>query len=106
MHEHTFIQHIISQIPDKEKVISVELEIGDLAGIEPEHLKEHLKEETGWKVEARIVKSKVKCSCGYEGEANVLQRLHDIVIYDCPKCGGEPEVLGGKDIKITNVVYK
>lgn len=107
MHEHTFIENIIEQIPDKDKVISVEIELGDLAGIEAEHLKEHLIEHTGWKVKINLVKSKIKCDCGYVGEAKVLQRLHDLVIFECPECGNdEVEVIEGKDIKIGKVVYK
>jgi Zn finger protein HypA/HybF involved in hydrogenase expression len=106
MHEHIFIENIINQVPDNKKVKSVEIEIGVLVGIEPDHLKEHLEEHTGWRVFCKVVNSKVECRCGYKGEARILQRLHDLVIYDCPGCEGEPEVLQGKDIKITKVVYK
>ena len=106
MHEHHFIQHIIKDIPDKDKVIGVEIELGELAGIEEKHLKEHLIDETGWDVKIIEKKSKIKCLCGYIGAARIRQRLHDLVIYDCPECDGEPEVLEGKDIKIMKVVYK
>ena len=107
MHEHHFIENIISQIPDRDKVISVEIELGDLVGIEAEHLKEHLVEHTGWKVDVKVIKNKIKCDCGYTGEANILQRLHDLVIFECPECGNdEVIVLEGKDIKIGKVVYK
>lgn len=107
MHEHHFIENIIKQVPNKEKVVAIEIESGELVGIELEHLKEHLIEYTSWKVDVKVVKSKIKCSCGYVGEANILQRLHDLVIYDCPSCGNDNlEVLEGKDIKITRVIYK
>ncbi len=106
MHEHHFIENIIKQIPNHENVEIVEIEVGDLAGIEPEHLKEHLEEHTGWQVFCKVVKSKVECSCKYKGEARVLQRLHNMVIYDCPNCNNEPEVLEGKDIKIGKITYK
>ena len=106
MHEHTFIQSIIEQVPEREKVVSIEIELGELAGIEAGHLKEHLSEETGWKVEVKIIKSKIKCPCGYAGEAKVLQRLHDIVIYECPSCENDNvNILEGKDIKIDKVRY-
>lgn len=105
MHEHHFIQNIIKDIPNKEKVKSVEIELGELVGIESDHLKDHLEDETSWKVTIKTKKSEVKCSCGYNGEANILQRLHDIVIYDCPECQGEPEVIHGKDLKILKVNY-
>jgi Zn finger protein HypA/HybF involved in hydrogenase expression len=106
MHEQTFIQSIIKPIKDKEKVASVELELGELVGIEPDHLHEHLIDETGWKVKINEKKSKVKCSCGYEGQAQIRESLHDMVIYCCPKCGKTPEVLEGKDVKIIKVIYK
>ena len=107
MHEHHFIQHIIEQVPDKEKVISIEIELGELVGIEAEHLKEHLIEHTGWKVDVKVIKSKIKCACSYVGEAKILQRLHDMVIYECPSCGNDDvEVIEGKDIKIVKVVYR
>ncbi len=107
MHEHSFIQSIFNQIPSKDNVISIEIELGELVGIETDHFKEHLGEETGWIVIISVKKSKVKCSCGYTGEASILQRLHDLVIYECPECGNNNlEVLEGKDIKIINVGYK
>jgi Zn finger protein HypA/HybF involved in hydrogenase expression len=107
MHEHVFIENIIGQIPDKDKVIRVEIELGDLVGIEAPHLKEHLIEHTSWEVDVKTVKSQIKCDCGYSGEANILQRLHDLVIYECPECGNDDvEVISGKDIKIGKVVYK
>jgi len=107
MHEHIFIENIISQVPNKDNVISIEIELGDLAGIESAHLREHLIEHTGWKVDVKTVKSQIKCDCGYSGEARILQRLHDLVIFECPECGNDDvEVIVGKDIKIGKVVYK
>ena len=107
MHEHHFIQNIIKDIPNKEKVIGVEIELGELVGIEAEHLKRHLADETGWDVKIIEKKSKIKCLCGYVGEPKIIQRLHDMVIYECPNCGmTEVEVLEGKDIKITKIRYK
>lgn len=50
MHEHSFIQAIVSGIENKENVMGIVIEVGELAGIEAGHLKEHLVEETGWKV--------------------------------------------------------
>lgn len=105
MHEHTFIQNIIEQIPNNEKVKSVILEVGELAGIKPAHLEEHLKEQTNWEVSTIKIDSKVKCKCGYKGPARILERLHDLVIYDCPECSEIPETIEGKDIKVANVVY-
>ncbi len=106
MHEHTFIQAIIKPIKDKEKVDSIEIDLGELVGIELDHLHEHLIEETGWKVKINEIKSNVKCQCGYLGPTKIIERLHDLVIFSCPKCGKKPEVLEGDKIKIIKVKYK
>ncbi len=107
MHEHTFIQSIINQVPNADKVISIELELGELVGIEADHLKEHLEDETSWKVLIYVKKARIKCTCGYIGEPKILQRLHDLVIYECPQCENDNViVLEGKDIKIGKVEYK
>ena len=106
MHEHSFIEAIIHPIKDKENVVKVLLEVGELAGIEAEHLKEHLMEKTGWEVKVKKVESFVECGCGYEGRAKIRERLHDMVIFECPECGDIPEVIDGKNIKIINVYYK
>lgn len=105
MHEHSFIQAIIEPIEDKEKVVKVELEVGELVGIEAGHLKDHLVDETGWSVDVEEVESLVKCDCGYSGRAKIRERLHDLVIFECPSCGRVPSVLRGKDVKIVRVVY-
>jgi len=105
MHEHSFIQAIIEPIKDKDKVLRVELELGELVGIESNHLKKHLIDETGWEINIKEIPSEVKCICNYQGPAKIRERLHDLVIFECPKCGKLPAVLKGKDIKILRVVY-
>jgi Zn finger protein HypA/HybF involved in hydrogenase expression len=106
MHEHSFIKNIIDQVKDKERVYYIEIDVGELSGIEPDHLKEHLEEFTKWKVITKLVKAKVICSCSYIGKPRVLQKMHDLVLYNCPVCGNKVEVIEGKDIKIVKVVYK
>lgn len=106
MHEHSFIQAIIGNIKDKGKVSKIEVEVGELAGIEAVHLAEHLEEETSWDVKATTKKAIVSCKCGYRGEPKILQRLHDMVIFECPKCHAIPKIKEGKDIKILKVTYK
>jgi Zn finger protein HypA/HybF involved in hydrogenase expression len=106
MHDIAFAQNLMNQVDDSENVKEIFLEVGDLSGIEADHLKEHLEEASGWKVHALPVKSQVKCECGYSGEAHVDERLHDIVIFSCPSCGNLPEVLEGNEIKIVRIIYK
>ena len=107
MHEHSFIEAILRDVEDRENVKGIVLEAGELVGIEVEHLKEHLIEMyNDWDVEILEKDGLVKCKCGFEGRPKVLERLHDLVVFECPECGGIPEVVGGKDIKILKVVYR
>ena len=69
-------------------------------------MKEHLRERINCEVEVVEKFSRVKCKCGYLGKAKIRERLHDLVIFECPKCGNVPEVLEGKNIKILSVIYR
>jgi len=108
MHEHSFIDAILSNIEDKDEVIAIVLEAGELAGITAEHLKKHLKERYDyWDIKVEEKQSNIKCFCGYEGPANIRDRMHDFVVFDCPRCERIPEeVLEGQDIKIVKITYK
>ena len=106
MHEHSFIEAILRNVEDREDVREVVLEVGELVGISPKHLKEHIEEQFGWKVSVLEKMSKVKCECGFMGRSKILERLHDLVIFECPECGEVPEVMEGEDIKIIKIVYK
>ena len=106
MHEEAIINSVLSNLKDIEKIKEIEIEVGELFSITPEHLLEHLKERVGFEINVKGKKSLVKCSCGFEGEAKIRERLHDLVIFVCSKCGGVPEVKKGKDIKIIKIVYK
>ena len=106
MHEHIFIENIIRLIPNTKKVKAVFIGVGDLVGVEPNHLREHLILHAQWEVSLKIIKSSIKCSCGYFGEARIVQRLSDMVVYDCPECSSnDVEVIEGKDIKISRIIY-
>jgi len=105
MHEHSFIEAIVRNVENKDNVKSIVLEVGELVGIEAGHLKEHMEEQFDWDVEVLEKKARVKCECGFEGEPRVLERLHDLIVFECPRCGGIPTILKGKDIKIIKVVY-
>lgn len=107
MHEHSFIDAILRSIKNPDEIIAIELEVGELAGIESNHLKTHLKERFDyWDIEIEEKQSKIKCFCGYEGPAQIRERLHDFVVFDCPMCERIPEVLEGQDIKILKITYK
>ena len=105
MHEHSFIQAIIKDIEDKDAVQEISIEVGELAGIEADHLAKHIEEETGWNVEVYQKDALVECECGYKGKPKIRERLHDMVIFECPTCKQIPKILEGKDIKILTVTY-
>lgn len=107
MHEIIFAKNIINQIPesDKDKVQSIEIEVGELAEVTPEELKQALEQLTAWQVTVKPMPSGVKCQCGYSGKANIKERGHHVVIYNCPSCGIVPRVIVGQDIKLKRVVY-
>jgi Zn finger protein HypA/HybF involved in hydrogenase expression len=105
MHEITFANHIINQIKDKDRVESIELEVGELAPITGRELKEAIETITGWKVIVKEMPSDVKCSCGYIGRANIREKGHDIIIYNCPKCSSLPKLIHGNKIKLNKINY-
>lgn len=106
MHEIVFAKSVIKEIEKQAKgrISKVTLELGELAGVEAEELKEAIEKLKLWKVEILPRKAIVKCGCGYEGEPKIIQRLHDLVIYACPECSSIPEVKEGKDIKIIKIL--
>ena len=105
MHEQTFTQNILDQIPNLESVKEISLEVGELAGIDANHLIEHMKEKVDFDINAKTIPSKIECDCGYTGKAKIIQKLHDLVLYECPNCHKIPEAKEGKSIKITKVIY-
>ena len=59
-----------------------------------------------WKFKVDFVESKIKCSCGFEGRAKILDRGHGYCLYGCPSCGSTGEkvsVIKGGEIKIVGV---
>lgn len=106
MHEHTFTQSILSNIKNRQDVTKITLEIGELVGIEPKHLASHIKEQTNWNIKTIQVPAMVKCNCGYKGKPKILERIHDLIIFNCPACGQLPKITKGNKIKIINVTYK
>jgi len=57
----------------------------------------------GWKFEVTEVKSKIKCDCGFQGVAKIVDRGHGYCVFSCPFCNSKPDVLEGGEIKIVAV---
>lgn len=103
MHDAVIGKSILKDLETYGKIKKAYLEVGELFGIEPEHLLEHLKEVSDIKFVAEQTDSLVECNCGYKGRANITMRMHDLVMYDCPKCGSNVKVLKGDKIIIKKV---
>ena len=101
MHELKLVNRIIEEAK-KRGAKSLKIEVGELAEATKEELEESLKNFNG-NINIVFKKSKVKCSCGYEGRANILEREHGFCLYNCPNCGKKPNVLDGGEIKIIGI---
>ena len=106
MHETVFASRIIDEAKKHGNVKEIFLEIGELAHVPPDDLLECLKRLVSWEIVSRIIPAKVKCSCGFVGKPDILERGHDSFFIECPKCREVPELVDGKDIKIVKVVVE
>ena len=87
-------------------VKSVRFEIGELAEIKPEEFEEFLKDNADFEFEIEEKKAKVRCKCGYEGMAEIIDGNNGDVVLTCSKCGDIPEVIDGNRVKIAEVQLK
>ena len=98
MHELGLIKELIDKAKEKGNVVKIVVEVGSLAGIEADHLKEHFKELVDWEIEVKEKKGRVECDCGFKGEPNVITRGHDFVLFNCPWCNDVPKIIEGDEI--------
>ncbi len=104
MHEQTIAQRIIEEAEEHGEVISLTVEVGDLAHLPADEMKEVLERLTDWEIKVVPRTAIIACSCGYTGEPKILQQLHDNNIYECPKCSFSlPPILEGSDIVLLDV---
>lgn len=102
MHEINVAKKILEEIGDK-KIKTVWLEVGELCDFFPEELRHTLEKIGGIKVKIRIKSARVRCSCGYEGKPEIVEKTHGLVLYSCPKCKKKPKVIEGEEVKILKV---
>ncbi len=104
-HEHAILEDIILNAEKQGKVKGVLVDCGALAELPAHELEEALlARKPNWRVEVIETPALVQCKeCGYEGEPEILERAHDFVLYACPQCSSEPEVLAGKEIMLKKV---
>ena len=106
MHETAIANNIINEAKKHGKVKEIFLEIGELAHVPANELLGCLHSLVKWKISSKEIPAKVKCVCGFKGHPSVLERGHDSFLIECPKCKNIPELVDGKDIKITKVVVE
>ena len=86
------------------KVKGITVEVGGLGHLPAEELRETLSRMVpDWELKIVNRKAIVKCTCGYEGEPDIIEHSHGHSVYQCPKCKSVPEVTEGKDIVLKEV---
>jgi hydrogenase nickel incorporation protein HypA/HybF len=108
MHEFSLACGIIDVVKETvesqpvKRLISVTVEVGQLAMVNPEQLKfsfEVITEGGPFEGAEMIVEMQpavAKCKCGFEGALGDED-------YVCPECGGFYELLSGRDICVKNL---
>jgi hydrogenase nickel incorporation protein HypA/HybF len=102
MHEFSISSEIVRSVLDHvkkakgEKVLSIQLEIGELVLLNVEQVTFWIHElfkgsvAEGAKVKVKTIKARIKCeSCGYKGGISLDQQdpFQHFIPYSCPKCG-------------------
>ncbi len=97
------VKQIIEKAKRKGDVKSILVEVGELSNVSAEEIEASIKEMVDWQVLVATKRSKVKCSCGYEGNPKILGKKAGMTLFVCPKCSGLPKVYEGKDIILKEV---
>jgi len=102
MHEFAISSEIVQTVLNAaeknivKKIVSIQLEIGELALINKEQvvfwIQELIKgtEAEGAKIKVKAIKARIKCaSCGYQGgvKHEPGDPFQHLASYQCPKCG-------------------
>jgi Zn finger protein HypA/HybF involved in hydrogenase expression len=105
MHESIIAEEIIEEAKKKGNVKSIAVEVGDLAELPAKELEHVLKEMVDWEISVIEKKAKIKChKCRYEGEPKIIEKSHDLNVFNCPNCSGfDIIVLEGADIALKEV---
>ncbi|MGZ4852533.1 MAG: hydrogenase maturation nickel metallochaperone HypA/HybF [Halobacteriota archaeon] len=108
MHEFGIATEIVNIVKETvesrlvKRLVSVTVEVGQLAMVNPEQLKFSFEMITeggpfeGVEMRVETLPAVAKCKCGFEGALGDED-------YVCPKCGGMYELLSGRGICIKNL---
>jgi hydrogenase nickel incorporation protein HypA/HybF len=119
MHEFSISSEIVRSVLDHvkkakgEKVLSIQLEIGELALLNVEQVTFWIHElfkgsvAEGAKVKVKTIKARIKCeSCGYKGGISLDQQdpFKHLIPYSCPKCGSfEIKIEKGRECNLRRI---
>jgi len=103
MHGIHIAEDIVKKAHAQGKIKKAVIVVGELANITAEDLDKHLKSIADFPYELKKQKAIVDCMCGYKGEAQIVERQHDIVIHECPVCGMTPEIESGNKVILKSV---
>lgn len=107
MHEGFIAQKIIDKAKEQGTVRKIVVEVGDLGHLPASEMKEKLEEMVDWEVEVVEVPAVVECKCGYKGAPKILEKAHDLTLFECPVCGKIPfRIISGEDIVLREVVVE
>jgi len=106
MHETIIAKKIIDEAKKHGSVKSIMVEVGDLAHVPADELKQALINMTQWKIQVSKRTAKVHCRCGFEGPPKILEKSHDNTIFECPKCKEVPEIIHGDSIILREIKVK
>lgn len=98
-----------------EKILEINIEVGQLTFLNPDQLKFALKvlsEETiaqNAKIRIEIIQPEIRCnSCKYTGKISYngpeYHTIYPVVFLKCPKCGStDVEIIRGRECNIKNI---
>jgi Zn finger protein HypA/HybF involved in hydrogenase expression len=94
---------LIATARQQGKVKKAFIELGEIANITKEDLSNQMKNLADFNFVIEMKEAKVKCDCGYEGKPQVIERQHDIVLFQCPLCKKTPKIIEGDKIILKSV---
>ncbi|MBS1266170.1 MAG: hydrogenase nickel incorporation protein HypA [Candidatus Woesearchaeota archaeon] len=103
MHETSMIKDIIEKAKKQGNVKSITIEVGELANIKANHLKEHLEAFVDWEIKTVEKPAITECECGFKGKPKIITRGHDFVLFTCPWCNDVPKIKQGDKIVLKEV---
>ena len=104
MHDQIIAQDIIQEAERHGSVRAITLEVGELAPLPSADIKKTLNAWVGWEIRIKEIPAEVKCPCGYIGSPEVMERQHEHILFQCPKCGNLPRVQKGGSIRLVEVI--